>query len=118
MGLSLDQYYNMRLWTVPLDILTRAILILLPGFIAGLLASTRGIAVGFVAGTLGALLTPLILGGKAGQSPSILSYQWYIALSLALGAGLFSAAAGAAGQLVRPDKSQERTRGEQGVRLD
>ena len=52
MGFSLDQYYNTQLWTVPLDILTRAILILLPGFVAGLLASNRGVVAGLVAGTL------------------------------------------------------------------
>ena len=107
MGFSLEELF----WKMPTHIVGSTILILLPGFVAGCFVNNFGIGVGFVVGTLGALLTPLVLGTEAGQSPSIVSYQWFIALALALGAGLICAAAGAAGQIVRSNISLERARG-------
>jgi hypothetical protein len=44
------------------------------------------------------------------QSPPIFSHQWSIAVSLDVSAGIFCAVGAAAGQLVRSNKSLERTR--------
>ena len=107
MGFTLEDL----LWQMPLHIVGTTVLILLPGFVAGCFVRNFGIGVGFIVGTVGALLAPLVLGARAGQSPSVISHQWFIALSLALGAGLICAAAGAAGQVVRSNISLKRTRG-------
>jgi uncharacterized membrane protein YeaQ/YmgE (transglycosylase-associated protein family) len=113
-GLAAGSQDNPPLWVVSLGILSRTILTLLPGFVAGLIASSKGILLGFAVGFLGAAIAPIVLGplGEAtlaDQFSGLVKY-WGFTLVWALSTGLFCAAAGAAGQLVRSNKSFERTR--------
>jgi len=110
MRLTLDENLIVQLWAVPLVTLSKTILVLLPGLVAGLLVLRHGIVAGFVVGTIGDLLATL-MGLTSGQSSTDLYFSWFVAIPQAISAGMFCAVAGAAGQLVRSNKSLERTRG-------
>jgi hypothetical protein len=109
---SLDEFYNISVWPTAVTILVRPVLIVLPGFAAGLLVSTRGMLVGLTVGVVGGLLSQLLLSPEIAQTPPLFSYQWMTALALDISAGIFCAVGGAAGQLVRSYISLEHTRGQ------
>jgi hypothetical protein len=112
--LAVDPSGRQSMLLVSLGGLARSILTLLPGFVAGFISTNRGIIVGFAVGVSGAILAPLVIGPLSGvsvvdQLSGFFGY-WDFNLIMALTSGLFAATAGAAGQLVRSNKSLERTR--------
>jgi len=102
--------YSSGLLEASATILLQTLLVLVPGLVTGIIAPSRGMLLGFSVGVVGGLLSQLIFSAGIARSPPLLSYQWSIALSLDMSAGILCAAGAAAGQLVRSNKSLERTR--------
>jgi hypothetical protein len=102
--------YSSGLLEASATIFLRTVLVLVPGFATGLMAPSRGVLLGFAVGAFGGLLSQLVFIPSIAQSPPVFSYQWSIAVSLDISAGILSAAGAAVGQLVRSNKSLERTR--------
>jgi hypothetical protein len=88
--------------------------ILLPGFIAGLVARSRGILVGFLAGLVGGILysaafgfvSPVDWGAALTSGPMLLSL-----VGTGVTLSVSCAAAGGAAEALRSNTSLERTRG-------
>jgi hypothetical protein len=82
-----------------------------PGLLVGWISQTRGISVGISAGLVGALAYAVVLGTTLQIPPHpYLPNPWSWAIGDAIAQGLITGVAAGTGQLLRANKSMERTR--------
>jgi MFS family permease len=84
--------------------------LLIPGLVAGWVAKTRGILVGFLAGVLGGIANSAATGIITWAHILSSRSQWLWLLGIGIALGIPCAIAGAAGQLLRSNYRIERTR--------
>ena len=106
---AIPEPWSMPRWRWELGPLFTGLTMVLPGTLVGLVVGRNGILLGAVVGFMGHVLAapPLEL---ANQLPSNVAAQLLSAALAPLGHTVISAAAGGAGQLLRSNKSLERTR--------